>query len=136
MKPKWLERAVAYGLHITLCTNEDMFHKEYARLTRNGPNAGRVKNWCKPGHACVHTLESMHNGSTCQLVCIDAAHEDLKDDGIRVAAFLAHEATHCKQEYMRVIGEDKPSDEFEAYTVQNITQNLLDEYYRQVIEKK
>lgn len=133
MKNRWLERPVVYGLYLTLCTTREMFEHEFKRLTRGTP--AEVPVWCKPGRACVHTLDHKGSGDCCQIVCIDAHHEGFKDDGIKIAALLAHEATHCKQALMREIHEAQPSAEFEAYTVQNILQNLLEEYQRQMFSK-
>lgn len=47
---------------------------------------------------------------------------------ISLAALIVHEATHVKQFLCDEIGEQSPSAEFEAYTVQEITYNLLREY--------
>lgn len=135
MKNRWLDRPVVYGLYLTLCTTQEMFEREFKRLTRGTPV--EIPVWCKPGRACVHTLDHKSLGGTCQIVCIDAQHERFNGatGGILVATCLAHEATHCKQALMREIREHAPSDEFEAYTVQNIVQNLLEEYRRQVFPK-
>ena len=45
------------------------------------------------------------------------------------AGLLAHEATHVAQEYFRSIGEREPSDELQAYVVQNVTTYLVDQHY-------
>lgn len=45
--------------------------------------------------------------------------------GIDVAGLLVHEATHIKQEVLRAMGEKNCGDEFEAYMMQNIAQNLM-----------
>ena len=126
IKPWWMNRAVVYGLRIALCTNEAMFDAEILRMT----SRKNMDKWCKPGKACIHTLAPKGGGQPSQIVCIDAA--ALLDQPTLAAAMLAHEATHAKQALMKVMGEKKPSDEFEAYVVQNIVHNLLDEYHRQV----
>lgn len=53
-------------------------------------------------------------------------------DKLQIYSLLAHEATHIWQEILKELREDKPSPEFEAYSIQRITQNLLYEYKRQV----
>lgn len=46
------------------------------------------------------------------------------------ADLLIHEAVHVWQDLREAIGEEKPSSEFEAYTVQNITAELFAAYER------
>lgn len=47
----------------------------------------------------------------------------------QVVGLLAHEAVHVWQECRSVIREREPSIEFEAYTVQWITQFFVEKYY-------
>lgn len=42
---------------------------------------------------------------------------------------LAHECVHIKQFVMKLIGEDKPSDEFEAYFVQDLVADLVEDLF-------
>ncbi len=130
MKNRWLGRAGFYGTTLTLCTTEEMFKAEHKRMTSSVCPPGL--QWCLPGAACRHVMESPFSSMPAQIICIDAHHEDFKGDGIRAAAYLAHEVTHVKQETMRAIGEKNPSDEFEAYYIQNMMQNVLEEYARQM----
>ena len=44
----------------------------------------------------------------------------------QVNAILTHEAVHIWQEIRDMIGEDKPSREFEAYAIQGIAQELME----------
>ena len=61
-------------------------------------------------------------GKTCMIVTI----KDWQGkDPLEVAGLIVHEATHIKQHVMRKMGEKCPGDEFEAYMMQNITQNLM-----------
>jgi hypothetical protein len=124
---KWLDRAGFFGTQLTLCTTEAMFRAEYKRLTGA---AGLSIEWCPTGGASRHVLVQVGRRLPCQIITIDAAHEHM-EDSILVAAMLAHEVVHVKQETMRVIGETSPSDEFEAYFVQNMLYNVLEEYARQ-----
>lgn len=43
---------------------------------------------------------------------------------------LTHEAVHIWQEIKLQLGEKEPSYEFEAYSIQNISQNLMEAYKR------
>jgi len=122
MKNKWLDHTVMYGFKLTLCTSEKMYWRQHRKLSKRWP----APHWVSEGHAAMHKYDQKH-GSPLIVVCID----DKTRRAVEVAGLLAHEAVHVKQQLMRYVGEAEPSDEFEAYVVQNITQNLLDEYARQ-----
>jgi len=125
MKNRWLETAVVYGLKNTLCTSEKQFVRTAKKLTKG---KAPQTEWVKPtgGGARVHFFDDKQ-GSTVCVVCVNGKGRSVAE----IAALLAHEAVHIKQETLLTMGEDKPSDEFEAYIVQNVTQNLMSEYARQ-----
>lgn len=50
------------------------------------------------------------------------------DSSPQTLALLVHEAVHVAQAYWRELGEDEPSDEFMAYTVQQVAQYLMEEH--------
>jgi hypothetical protein len=132
VKARWLDRGVVYGLKITLCTTKEIFEAEYKRLTHRNYMPNDMAWAGGKGRACVHKFDEREGVDTCCVVCIDVATLAAQGrSGIEIVALLAHEAVHVKQELMDYIGETKPSAEFEAYTVQNIVQNLLEEYARQ-----
>jgi hypothetical protein len=53
---------------------------------------------------------------------------DAKDDPVAIVGLLVHEAVHVWQGLCRVIGEDEPSSEFEAYVIQHVTSELIEAY--------
>ena len=53
---------------------------------------------------------------------------DKERDRVGVVCLLVHEATHVWQAIREDIGEHKPSHEFEAYAMQNISMNLIQAY--------
>lgn len=59
----------------------------------------------------------------------------IKDDGsyteAEMIALIVHEITHIKQRIMLDINEKEPSHEFEAYMMQDLTLQILQEYFRQ-----
>jgi hypothetical protein len=55
---------------------------------------------------------------------------------IQIYALLTHEAVHIWQYIKKDMGETNPSKEFEAYSIQMISQNLIEEYEKQTAPKK
>jgi hypothetical protein len=51
--------------------------------------------------------------------------------GIQIAALLCHEAVHIWQQAREIMGEKTPSSEFEAYSIQRIAQDLMEQYCEQ-----
>lgn len=116
----WCERgAVILPMCFTACFSETVFRREMRRL--------KVPVHAQPpfvkggSNATTHFLERS-DGSLAAIVCMDP---DDEIDGIQIAALLVHEAVHIWQECMKVIGEEKPSAEFEAYGIQGISQQLM-----------
>ena len=118
---RWLNRTVMRGVYLALCTSQ----KEFDRISKH---LGTEKDvWLADNHdACVHTFENKSKVSC--VVCIELTAEN----PLEVASILVHEATHVKQKMMARIGETAPSKEFEAYTMQNICQELFTEYARRL----
>lgn len=85
--------------------------------------------WIKTSHshATVHTLENKSG----EMVCIVALKIKEGVTGIQICGLLCHEAVHIFQSYCERIGESHPSAEFEAYSIQQISQNLMEAYARQ-----
>lgn len=61
------------------------------------------------------------DGKTTLIMTLGESGEE-EHSRVQIAGLLAHEATHAKQMICDHIGEDSPSMEFEAYTVQAIFQ--------------
>lgn len=61
----------------------------------------------------------------------DYRHEQ-GDIKIHALSALAHEVTHIKQITMESMGEHTPSSEFEAYTIEEIYGNLVQDYFGRV----
>lgn len=60
--------------------------------------------------------------------CIVTIGDRKKWTGLGIVSLLAHEATHVFQHIREHIGENKPSSEFEAYTIQFIVEELIEGY--------
>lgn len=128
MKPEWLDRSTFQSpVYYSLCTTEEMFYKEMKRCGIKQQNAG---SWISSPHsdATAHQFTISESGRACCIVCIGTKEGRT---GIEVAGLLVHEATHIWQQICQNIGEHEPSAEFEAYSIQRISQNLMWEYQRQ-----
>ena len=120
---KWLNRALINGPYLCLCVTE-------ADLRAVSRRFKTKLDWPAVEGSC-YTLE---NGN--RVACVVCLRNIVGTSLEALVGLLAHEATHVKQSAMKFIGEDSPSSEFEAYTMQNITQNLLEERLRRVVLDK
>jgi hypothetical protein len=87
-------------------------------------------------HAAVtHFIErDRHYNRTLLVVCMNP--DKNSAFGLDTAALLVHEAVHIFQEMARYMSEKNPSDEFMAYSIQHISEELFAEYRRQTGKKK
>jgi hypothetical protein len=67
------------------------------------------------------------------IVCMD---RNCGKDPLQITSLLFHEAVHIWQELIKHMGEKEPSDEFMAYSIQWIGQQLCYEFRRQVKRRK
>ena len=118
--PMWLSKEVGIHLcHWCLCLSEDALNKVQRQLEKEGRD---------------FYLKFPSGGAECKFVYRDGRLTDCivclveTDDPIENAVSLVHEAVHIWQGFCDYIGEENPSKEFEAYTIQNITQRLFDAY--------
>lgn len=123
MKPNWCNRTMFLGPYYCLVTTPEMFKKELKRL---GIKDELDYTASPTSNATCYELE--HKGKSAFIVTLKGW-EGV--DPIEVASLLVHEATHIKQHVMRIIGETRPSDEFEAYVMQNIAGNLMQAFVEQ-----
>ncbi len=123
MKTRWLDRSLMVGPHLTLVLSE----AEYRAAMRHCkvPRAEQPPWILTPqADATVHWMDSLGGG----LTCVVAVRPREGTNGIQVAAMLVHEAVHIWQQFKKRIGERKPSAEFEAYSIQAISQRLMEAY--------
>jgi len=76
-------------------------------------------------HATTHFFASPDGDSFSTIVCLDNSIERPIE---QIYALLVHEAVHIWQDVKELIGEKEPSSEFEAYSLQQISQNLMFAY--------
>lgn len=128
MKSKWLDRDMFRCSHYyCLCLTEAEFHAKlrYLKIPREDWPAF-VLHW--HSNATCHYFENQKTQSKTAIVCIKN-YED--KTGIQIAALLTHEAVHLWQETCKDYGEREPSNELEAYAIQNIAQALMTSFEEQ-----
>lgn len=127
MTTRWLDQAIiSCELHYCLVLSQ----KEYeAAVAQVEDPKGWWGFWLKDEHtgANCHWAKDKKGANHCIV--------SLKADGlsgIQIAGMLCHEAVHIFQEHCRIMGEDTPSDEFQAWSIQHITEQLLKEYAKRM----
>ncbi len=113
-------------IYYGLCTSEKAFSKELKRLKIPKSQRGDfiTNEW---SDATVHHFEK--DGKEILIVCIDKKNnKELNRDAIEIVGLLVHESVHIWQKIKEHIGERHPSAEFEAYSIQKISQELIDAY--------
>lgn len=120
-RPQWCQRRlIGNPFYMGICLSEAAFHAalRHAKVPRADWSA-----WIRSpqADATSHTLESSA-GRRIVLVCLRGWE---KRCGIEIAGLLVHEAVHIWQQVREYVGEDNPSSEFEAYSVQAIAQDLM-----------
>ena len=120
----WIDRAIIESPYcIGLCQTEKQFKNELKRLKVANPENHQ---WVTEGKdATVTEFEGSKNHDKCFLVGIK---QDAKTKPIEIVGLLVHEAVHIWQMIRQDMNENEPSIEFEAYSIQKISINLIDAY--------
>ena len=113
--PPWLSRSLIVGPFLTLCRTEGEFHAVLRHIKAPKPYPYFVGSGA---NATTHFVDTSRG--LVAAVCVNLSKNSVED-----AALLVHEAVHIWQHFRRDIGETNPSDEFEAYSIQSIAQQLL-----------
>jgi len=123
-KSKWIVRAIVESPYcIGLCVTENQFKNEMKRLR---VPATEWPHWLYHKKAAVHCFEQSTSHDLLVLVCIKTYGSE-KDPNI-IIGLLIHEAVHVWQRICLELGEREPSAEFEAYSIQAISQRLIAKY--------
>jgi hypothetical protein len=122
---RWLDRTLIVGPHLALATTQKQFDKVMRHCQI--PKAMRPTFKQSGSNASTLLLER----DTGEYICIVSLHTiPRKTPKTVIYSLLVHEAVHVWQHKRKGIGEDSPSSEFEAYSIQAISQALFDEYER------
>lgn len=122
VKVKWLDRELVRAPHLVLATTQE----HYTAVVRHLKLESHDEWLRNKSVACVHTFEN--DEALMCVVCLDAKR---CEDPINVATALVHESVHVFQQLCERIGESEPSREFEAYSIERISEQLMREYVRQ-----
>ena len=120
---KYLDNSLLIGwVQYALCLSKADYEKEMKRLKVEEPSSFLIPG--KP--ATTHFFHPKDNANTAvAIVCMD----EIGDwDPIKIATLLVHEAVHIWQYECELMGEEKPGEEIEAYSIQRISANLMRAY--------
>ena len=123
---KWLPRDLIQGPYLALVLSERAFHRAMGHMKVPMDQRG---SWVRAPQADATTHVMEH--PECGLACVVALRTREGTTGIQIAALLVHEAVHIFQEWCQYYGEQRPSSEFEAYSIQAIAQRLMTSYAEQ-----
>lgn len=123
MKAVWCDRTTTETpFEFCLCVTEEQYHKELKRLKVPKDEWGEFT--IRGQRATVRRV--VCEGCTpVAIVCIRPTTEKTIH---QINAVLVHEAVHLWQWMKELIGEDEPSIEFEAYSIQGMAQRLFYAY--------
>lgn len=121
-KTHWHDRTLLSGPYVTLALSEEQFHRalKHCKIPRKERGT-----WIATPQANA-TAHTFHKDS--DLLCVVSLQLKPGIEKASIYGLLVHEAVHVWQQFRRHIGEDAPSDEFEAYSIQAISQRLIDAY--------
>lgn len=130
MKLNWLDRTLVEGPYVVLVLSDKQYQAAMRHL--KVPKSDR-STWISNPHsdATVHTVENPAHGQ-CFIVALRVKEST---DPTSIVGLLVHESVHIWQHFCRHIGERYPSDEFEAYAIQRLSQNLIAAYSKQTAKK-
>lgn len=123
-KTKWINRWIIQSpFCIGLCVSEESFIKELRRLKVPQKNWPEFVPKNKDGR--VHLFQN--NKALCAILCI---RENNKATRNEITGLIVHESVHIWQEIRDAKNEYHPSAEYEAEAIQNISQRLIEEYFK------
>lgn len=126
--PAWMTKDIGTPLFSwCLCVNEAQYRMARRQLAKEG----KFISWAFPEKGALCQFIATDGEITECVVCLKEV-----DDPIINAARLVHEAVHIWRKYAESLDEKNPSEEFMAYTIQNISQILFYAYQRILEERE
>lgn len=103
--------------------------KKAKRIIRKMAGEDAVKQWSRL-RARDATTSSLQHDVTGEVVYMVWLRPCVEWSAETDVAILSHKATHVALDYLRDIGEDEPSEELLAYTVQAVTEYLVGKHFK------
>lgn len=131
-KMQWCDRALMVApVHYGLCLSEEAYYAELKRLKipeREWDDF--LQSW--HASATAHHFECREAGKYAVIVSLGPTNGRTREE---IYGLLVHEAVHVWQQIKRLLGEDHPGVEQEAYSIQRIAQELMVSYREQKSRK-
>lgn len=125
IKSKWIDRALIISpVYYTICTSEQEFYRLMKHIKM--PISDQPEFISYGSGATTHSFKS--DDKSIAIVTINIENDATNAE---LCSLIAHEAVHVFQYILECMGESKPSVEFEAYSIQMITMQLISEFERQ-----
>lgn len=125
----WLHRALITGPYLCLVRCEADFQQIIKKAGVTDPI-----RWLGVNAAATTTDVKNRDNERISVVSLRPDIEASRSP-IQIAALLCHEAVHVFQNHCEAIGEEKPSDEFQAYAIEQIALRLMFAYTREIKEQ-
>lgn len=116
----WYRNTLLTGPRMALCRTPAEWLKVAKSLKLEYPTAFLSEG------AGAETKIITYKGALVCVICIGSTKGHTKHE---INALLVHEATHVWQQFCNDIGEKNPGAEQEAYAIQRISQNLMQEFW-------
>lgn len=117
---RWCDRALLFApYHFGLCLSESQYHRELRRMKLP---RDQWPSFLLNEHSNATTHFFVKGSTRAAIVCLGSTKNVTRE---QVYSLLVHEAVHIWQECRASIGEKFPSPEFEAYSIQSISQGLM-----------
>lgn len=107
-------------MYFGFTTDAKTFNQEMHRLGVDDP-----PSFVGNTTARTHTIVNKKTGRTVCIVCLDTSR--LNGDRNAMLALLVHEAVHVWQNITEAMGTDQSDEEFQAYTIQFLSQVMFDQ---------
>jgi hypothetical protein len=116
----WCDRRLVMSpVYFGICTSAAQFAAECRKL-----GLKQRPEWIPAAAAAVCHILANAKGETACIVAVPPRKRG--QSRAEYAALIVHEAVHVWQQVREALGEEKPSSEFEAYSLQAICQELFE----------
>jgi hypothetical protein len=130
-KSEWLCRTLIACPYFCLCLTEDDYNRKLDKLKISKSKREPFVT-TNTAAAQVHYYENKEKETVCFVTLADYKKRSI----CAIFALIVHEVMHIWREQREIMNEGKPSNEFEAYSIQAICLELFDSFCRQTGRKE